>query len=190
MPDSNITKTALACALKELMKEAPFLKISVGDICAKCGMNRKSFYYHFKDKYDLVNWIYYTEFVEVVSQKTYRAGWDLIEDICTYFYRNRDFYRKVLKIKEQNSFEEYFRELLSPVIGEYFEEIFSDREMKSFYVDFFEDAFCSAITRWLSNKDCIPADRFLSLLKDCICGTAQKVVKEMSGGTGDKEISL
>ena len=27
-------------------------------------MNRKSFYYHFRDKYDLVNWIFYVDFIE------------------------------------------------------------------------------------------------------------------------------
>lgn len=62
MPDSSITKRALAAALKQLMSEKPLQKISVGDICETCSMNRKSFYYHFKDKYDLVNWIFYTEY--------------------------------------------------------------------------------------------------------------------------------
>ena len=50
MADSNITKNALAASLKNLMREKPFEKISVSDICEACGMNRKSFYYHFKDK--------------------------------------------------------------------------------------------------------------------------------------------
>ena len=68
MADSNITKRALAEALKELMEEKSFSKISVADICGKCNMNRKSFYYHFKDKYDLVNWIFDTEFISVMSR--------------------------------------------------------------------------------------------------------------------------
>ena len=46
MADSNITKNALANALKSLLEEMPFQKISVSDICARCDMNRKSFYYH------------------------------------------------------------------------------------------------------------------------------------------------
>ena len=66
MAYSNITKTMMADAMKELMSEKPFAKISVGDICERCGMNRKSFYYHFKDKYDLVNWIFQTEFLKVL----------------------------------------------------------------------------------------------------------------------------
>lgn len=69
MPDSLITKKALASSLKELMETQPLTKISVGDICEKCGMNRKSFYYHFCDKYELVNWIFYTEFNEIRNRQ-------------------------------------------------------------------------------------------------------------------------
>ncbi|MGM9640637.1 MAG: TetR/AcrR family transcriptional regulator, partial [Faecousia sp.] len=35
--------------MKDLMNREPFAKISVGDICQACQMNRKSFYYHFRD---------------------------------------------------------------------------------------------------------------------------------------------
>ena len=58
MPYSNATKQAFADALRKLLEQKPFAKISVSHICEECGMNRKSFYYHFKDKYDLVNWIF------------------------------------------------------------------------------------------------------------------------------------
>ena len=88
MADSNITKNALATALKELMKEKPFEKISISDICDSCGMNRKSFYYHFKDKYDLVNWIFYVDFIGKMDFSSYSNGWDLIEDICNKFYQD------------------------------------------------------------------------------------------------------
>lgn len=68
MADSNITKRALAAALKSLLAERPFAKVSVREICEACGMSRKSFYYHFKDKYELLNWIFETEFVARVQQ--------------------------------------------------------------------------------------------------------------------------
>ena len=67
MANSNITKQALATALKELMEAVPFEKIRVADICERCTMSRKSFYYHFKDKYDLLNWIFDTEFISFVK---------------------------------------------------------------------------------------------------------------------------
>lgn len=96
--DSNITKRALAAALKELMEEKAFDKISVGDICEKCDMNRKSFYYHFRDKYDLVNWIFDTEFIAAAHTKNYEDAWLLLADICQFFYVNRSFYRKAFFI--------------------------------------------------------------------------------------------
>ena len=74
MAESNITKRALAVALKELVESRPFSKISIGDICEQCAISRKSFYYHFKDKYDLVNWIYYTEFIAAAEQKSTRLA--------------------------------------------------------------------------------------------------------------------
>ena len=50
MADSNSTKSALADAMKKLMVRKSFAKISISDLCEECGLNRKSFYYHFKDK--------------------------------------------------------------------------------------------------------------------------------------------
>ena len=99
LSDSNITKRSLASALKSLMEEMPFAKITVGDICEACNMNRKSFYYHFRDKYDLINWIYDTEFISVARSKLYASGWSRVADLCAYFYENRSFYNKVLAIE-------------------------------------------------------------------------------------------
>ena len=61
MSDSLITKKAIAQCLKNLAAEKSFLKISIGDITAACGLNRQTFYYHFQDKYELLDWIYYEE---------------------------------------------------------------------------------------------------------------------------------
>lgn len=115
MSDSNITKRALAQSLKELMEVQPIEKISVGSICSQCGLNRKSFYYHFKDKYELINWIYYTEFVEKAIEKQFDTSWNLFEEMCSYFYENRDFYNKTFRVEGQNSFSEYFFSLIFPL---------------------------------------------------------------------------
>ena len=108
MADSNITKHALAEALKGLMAEMPFEKINVSQICERCGMNRKSFYYHFKDKYDLVNWIFDTEFISLIRDENlenvrtrYKERWAFIEKTCRYFYENHDFYRKAVYNEER-----------------------------------------------------------------------------------------
>ena len=178
LADSNITKRALAASLKELMESQSFDKISVGNICENCEMNRKSFYYHFKDKYDLVNWIYHTEFITVARQKEYTDAWDLMEDLCAYFYDNCDFYRKTFNVDGQNSFSEYFRDIVSMIITADFGNIFGDDEHIGFYVDFYTDALVCAIKRWISVKDCILAEDFVGRLKKCLLGTSDKIVRE------------
>ena len=54
---SNITKRAIEQSLKNLLMKKPLTKITISDITADCGMNRMTFYYHFKDIYDLVEWV-------------------------------------------------------------------------------------------------------------------------------------
>lgn len=178
MPDSYITKKALAASLKELMEEMPFEKITVGDICNKCAMNRKSFYYHFKDKYDLVNWIFDIEFITIEKNNDYEDSWGPVDKLCAYFYDNRDFYRKAMRIKGQNSFPEYFREVLTPVLEKRILTLLNTEENLEFYSTFYADAFICAIERWLSKKDCMKPDKFVELLKSCIYYVAEKVNDE------------
>ncbi len=185
LADSNITKRALASSLKELMETEPFSKISVSDICQACNMNRKSFYYHFRDKYDLVNWIYYTECVTTLKEKGYHTGWDLLEDLCAYFYENRSFYKKTLTIEGQNSFSDYFRDIVEAIVSSDMEAIFGQDDALAFYVDFYTDAFLCAIKRWLLDKDCMPAEEFTRLLKNCLLRTSDSILQKFSQGSAD-----
>lgn len=187
MPDSNITKNALAASMKKLMAQKPFAKISVGDICEECGMNRKSFYYHFKDKYDLVNWIFYVDFIGRINWESYENEWKLLDDLCRYFYTERAFYKNALQIEGQNSFKEYFYETLQPVILYYMQNVFEESEKKDFYVTFFCDGFLSAIVRWLKEGSVIPPDEFLGDLHEIIIVLARRVVEKAEQEEKDKD---
>lgn len=168
MADSNITKKALALSLKSLMEEREFSKISVMDICEKCNMNRKSFYYHFKDKYDLVNWIFDMELHGIIEEEMPENIWELLEILCHYFYRNKKFYRQALQIKGQNSFEEHFIEFLIPVMEIRMKEVLCDEDIKEFYINFCMDAFLGSVKRWILNKKNVPPEEFMELLKSCV----------------------
>ena len=58
MTSSIISKKIIANSLKYLMETESFHKISVSDIMLLCQMRRQTFYYHFKDKFELLSWIY------------------------------------------------------------------------------------------------------------------------------------
>lgn len=179
MADSNITKRALAAALRKLMEETPFEKINVASICERCNMSRKSFYYHFKDKYDLVNWIFDMEFFAIIQdslgEDDFEKRIETLQVVCDLFYKNRNFYRKALKIEGQNSFEDYLRRRLLPVIKLRLEYLLGEENADDFNVNFFADAVLGAIERWISDHDCMPPDQFVSKLKLLILGGAEAI---------------
>lgn len=196
MADSNITKRALADSLKELMVEQPFDKINVAQICERCAMNRKSFYYHFKDKYDLVNWIFDTEFIALLKDENldtthsnYKERWAFIEKICRYFYQNHEFYRRALQIKGQNSFCDHFREYIQPFLAGRISTLFEQEQMDPFTLDFFTDAVLCAIERWLLTKECMPPEEFLRKIRVLSERGARSICREMSqvGGSPSGE---
>ena len=115
MSDSQITKLALAQSMKKLMEKRPMKKISVSDIVKECNLNRQTFYYHFKDKYDLVNWIFYTELI-VYIKDTPMEKLQVLEKICEYFYENKEFYKNAFEERGQNSFSEYFTETMHNIM--------------------------------------------------------------------------
>lgn len=61
-------KKSLADSLKKLACQKPFSKVTVKDIITDCGVNRKTFYYHFEDIYDLLKWLFAQEAIEIIRQ--------------------------------------------------------------------------------------------------------------------------
>ena len=161
-------------AFKELLEDRPFEKISVSDICDRCNMNRKSFYYHFEDKYDLANWIFDTEFTELMRQNNldvmnveycFEERWNGLRVVCEYFYENRTFYRRILKIEGQNSFVSHFREFMYPIMENRITRMIGCDDTPRMVMDFIVDGTMCAIERWLLDKNCIDVEDFLNNLK-------------------------
>lgn len=172
MSHSQITKKALANAMKDLMAKMPMEKIKISDIVEYCNMNRQSFYYHFKDKYDLVNWIFYTEFVLDIQNKVDEPKWDLLLIICQFFYNDRAFYSNALRIRGQNSLFEYIHEVFLPIFFYGLEEYFQDETTQEFCATFYTDAICHTITRWLLEGTKMPPKKLVGLIKASVEGVS------------------
>jgi len=181
MADSNITKNALAVSMKKLMEKKPFSKISVGDICEDCGMNRKSFYYHFRDKYDLVNWIFYVDFIERMEWSSCRNEWDMLEALYSQFYRERLFYQNALQVEGQNSFREYFCGMLRPVLMLLTQNLVEEGRKKEFYIAFLCEGVLGELVYWLREGSKITPEEFVEDLHDISLGLARKIIAEEAG---------
>lgn len=178
MAESLTTKKALANALKELLKTQPLEKISITEISEKCSLNRKSFYYHFSDKYDLVNWIFDSEFLDSIPIKAYKKREDGIEDLLRYLYENRAFYKKIFKSADAQLFTNHLKSLLEPIISMQLNEIMQTKGVTKFQLNFYLDAVIFTVNHWLSEPEVMPYDRFLKELKSCLYMSAVNTVKK------------
>ncbi len=113
----ELTKRLIANSFKELMLQMPFEKITIKMITDHASVIRPTFYNHFHDKYELVEWIIQDEILDEVSQAIMsdksEAG---ITILFTRFYEDRAYYRKAFEIEGQNGFAETFAMLLSRIL--------------------------------------------------------------------------
>lgn len=177
MASPGVTKTMMAGAMKELMACRPLEKISVGEIVAQCNLNRNSFYYHFKDKFDLVNWIFYTEFAAEMQAGEDETAWDSIERMLRFFYSNKAFYVNALSVSGQNSFAEYFMDILKAILLARAEGHFEDREDREFCAQLLADTFLVTIIRWLRTGAKMPPEKLAALLERVVTGAAMKLTQ-------------
>ncbi|WP_180951086.1 TetR/AcrR family transcriptional regulator C-terminal domain-containing protein [Marasmitruncus massiliensis] len=149
------TKIQLANSLKELMKKVPFHNITVQNVADHCGVNRQTFYYHFKDMYDLLEWIYQNDIFcgfQELSGKNWQA---VLLDTIKYAKKNKSFLRNTNRSLRKETIEKY----LYPFINQLFVLIFDDvckdayirTEEKDFILKFFTHAYVNVIIQWIGN---------------------------------------
>ena len=103
MRKNGDTKAAMADALRVAMQETPIDRISIKNITDACGLNRQTFYYHFKDIYDLVKWMYVRNIDKAVQSSVESDNWqeglrqllnafDCERDCHLAIYNSRNYY--------------------------------------------------------------------------------------------------
>lgn len=153
MSESIITKKALAQAIKELMKKKDLQKISVADIVENCGINRQTFYYHFKDKFDLVNWIYYSEVASAITQgRTYEDWSGAVLDVLNIMKNEQSFYTNALNVTGQNAFQEYLFDVTKDLLLEIVDAIAKGSNIeatdKEFIAEFYTYGLVGVVVQW------------------------------------------
>lgn len=153
MSDSLITKKAIAEGMKEITKKKSFDKITVSDITQICGLNRQTFYYHFQDKYELVNWIFYNEMLYIVTDElTYDNSIDKVLQLLTKMKSEDYFYMNTLKASVKSGFEEFLikvvTELFCDIISRIAKDTTMDEKEIKFIAEFYAFGMTGTIISW------------------------------------------
>ena len=151
---SGFTKEIIAKTFTELLDEKPMSKITVKDIVERCGVNRNTFYYHFKDIYDLVDWILMEDAAKTMEGRQSFDTWtEAFLDILHQIRDNKALVLNVYRSVGREQVEQYLYKLLDPMLKE-----FADRECrditvqdddKQFVVDFYKYALVGVGLEWI-----------------------------------------
>ena len=102
-------RQALAQCFKELMQEKSFQKIIVKEITDRANVKRPTFYTYFRDKYDVVEWIFMQEIWQpansLIAAGYIREG---LRFMLISMEKDKRYYRKLAALEGQNSFQEIF----------------------------------------------------------------------------------
>ena len=153
---SQVTKRALEQSLKNLLLKKPLTKITVGDITDDCGINRMTFYYHFKDIYDLVEWSCLDDAKRALDEKkTYDTWQQGLLQIFKAVQENKPFILNVYRCVHREQVEKYLQplvdQLLLNVINEEAAGITVRDEDKQFIAQVYSYMFIGLMLDWIKD---------------------------------------
>ncbi len=151
---SELTKKALETSLKNLLLKKPLNKITINDIATDCGINRMTFYYHFKDIYDLVEWSCMEDArIAIEGKKTYKTWQQGFLQIFETVLKNKPFIMNVYNCVSREQVEKYLYEvtfeLLIGVVKEKSVGLSVREEDQIFIADFYKYAFVGIVLNWI-----------------------------------------
>lgn len=197
MKKQNTTKKLLTNSLKKLMTKKPLEKISIREITENCGLNRQTFYYHFTDIYDQLDWLYAQEIITLFANykgtKLWKEG---LLKFFNYCRDNREVCLCILKSLSRKNFFKYFYndvyEIFKGTIDTLCKELDMSDEYKKLLTQYYVFSFGSVTENWIyGNIDQSPEEliEFIdSMFHDQMSGIALRYNSDINKNTANKSL--
>ena len=150
------TKKAIAESLKNLLMKKPITKITITDITNDCGVSRMTFYYHFRDIYDLAEWMCEEEARAALATNTTFDTWQqgfvsLLEAIRV----NKSFITNLYHSLDQAQIERFLARVTEHLLLEAFDKraqgLTINEEDKRYAANFYLYGLVGIILKWIQD---------------------------------------
>ena len=151
---ADMTKRALGVSLKRLLLTKPVTKITINDIAEDCGISRGTFYYHFQDIYDLVEWTTREDARRVLEgNRSYDTWQQGFLNIFRAVEENKPFILNVYRHVSREQIEQFLYQVVYGLLRDVVEErsagMTVKEEDKRFIADFYKYAFVGMMLNWI-----------------------------------------
>ena len=161
MANQDIVKNAVAEATKELMRQKTIDRISVTEICERSGLKHRNFYRYYHDKYEVVEWIYYHDYLLNAEHFEGWSMWDYLPIMARIIYDDPQYYRNAFQYKGQNSFRDCCFQYLKELLRQDYRDCYDSEEDFVFMAEHEVNLAFDNFVRWLSADPILPPDEFL-----------------------------
>lgn len=186
MAIKNSTKQAFAEALKNLLAAKELSAVRVQELCRICGAERPTFYYHFRDKYDLVSWIYEQDLQKSILLSGEPYGKRQLEQLLLIMQTDQTYYRKAFHDSGQNALLTY---ILQSNIRLAREVLQDSRALENltpedeFQIRVYTYAWCGCLQDWVSGRYDCSAEWYAGLMYRSMADLALKSLQDPRGAT-------
>ena len=151
---AETTKRALEASLKNLLLKKTVNKITINDITEDGGISRMTFYYHFKDIYDLIEWSCEEDARLAIEGNTTYKTWDQgFLNIFRAVQENKPFILNVYRSVSREQIEQYLYKVTHKLLIDVVEECARGLKVtdadKEFIADFYKFAFVGLMLDWI-----------------------------------------
>lgn len=171
------TKDQLAAALKKMLAVKPIERITIRDIVEICGVNRQTFYYHFEDVYDLLEYVFESDAEKYLPKVIVYDRWK--EDVVYYFkylYDNRDFAISLFNSNSRDYLLKYYHDKLKFCVESFAKIVSKDMVVEKgdfdFVVELYTNIVVGIISQWLGGGMVIPdwftTDRCMEIMNNSV----------------------
>ncbi len=182
---TQTTKMALAASLKKLMNKKTLDKITITDLTEDCEVNRQTFYYHFKDIYDLVEWIYLNEASKALgNERTYDTWQQGFFHLFEYALENKTFVINTYHSINRETLERFLYNeiysLLRNVVEEKAVGVSIQEEDKDFIAHFYKYGFAGVVLDWIGKGMKANSEEIVQKLALLVQGNIPEAIERFS----------
>lgn len=177
----------LAESFKQLAVKTPIEKITIREITDGAGVIRPTFYNHFQDKFDLLEWIIRTEILDPVLpiMKEGNLRESLIR-IFTNLTREKEFYMKVVRLEGQNSCEMITRKFVKEVLLIFINEQVGDKKAAKrgltidMVAEYYAQSIAFVIMEWIKLNMSLSPEQMADIFRYITSHSMEEVIAEMN----------
>ena len=180
------TDILLAESFKELACQQAIEKITIKAVTDKAGVIRPTFYNHFQDKYELLEWIIRVQILEPIRPLIHAGMVDqALILIFTLLKKEKVFYEKAARLEGQNSFEEIVKKCIADLLLEVIKgKSPSGRNRNPWLTpehiaQYYAQSMCFVVIHWIKGGMAVEPEEITDVYNYIITRSMSQVIEEL-----------